>query len=970
MNKPVLERVLDAVFRISRYHAWWVVILCFGLVGASVYYVRDVPIRSSFLDLLPERDPLIEEYRRNEEYLGQNDYVALLLRLTPEMQAADEELAATRSELNALSPSSTVRADILREDLLERRQKLLLQAAEAIAARFRDDEEFIDVSYLVDRSSNIPEQYLVLFRLDDASLRQIEESLALAQRSIATGALGDLPGDAADLGGVYAYASEVLTESAEEVLRPGGATLTEEALASLRAGLQELSTLNTVALGALRSMDALPEVTTAANALTEIFAPGAEDGMAQPEPVISADRTKLLLTVRPRFPNQRGVEYSAMIMDRVREHLAEVDLESLGVSVGTTGTYAFAAATNRIVNGDMLRTTIIASVGVIVIFLLAFGSVFYSVVVTIPLLVSVVMTVAWAKFAMNGFNLVTTFLPALVLGLGIDYAIHIVSRYSEERVKGISLNRALRVAILQKGKASLFAAATTSLVFLGLLTARSRALFEMGAITSMGILLAFLATLFLLPALITLYHFLFHRRHREGIVSLAPRLSGLFGYVTGKSRAILAIVLVLTFFVLFQAAQTSFVFSSNDLVPREESQEVLDEILAAFGRSQATFGAGFTFYASSEEELTRIVTALEDHPLVRGVESVWNELPVNLGEQQRVLNDIGIASYVEQLGALESTLARRDAVLDEIDRLLADFSLLQFLALTGAQIEFAQEADYLQAQLLDVRAQLQIVDIASSRVALGDLQRALSRLDASLAQIRDLPPLEELVRDILAGFPEGLRAQYITTDGQFIIKAGVGPEIYDGNNLNSFDAFADELTEDYFGMPLVAQQLEAYMKRDFVVSTGLAAGLIALTLWGTLGGALRAILAAAPLILGYIWMLGGMRLLNVDFNFLSITISPLLIGIGVDNGIHILHRVQEERAVDPAGAIERGVALTAVPVVVTTLTTMLVFASLLVARTPGLRFLGGSALLGIGFTLLFSLLFLPAAIHAIRRGRV
>jgi len=103
--------------------------------------------------------------------------------------------------------------------------------------------------------------------------------------------------------------------------------------------------------------------------------------------------------------------------------------------------------------------------------------------------------------------------------------------------------------------------------------------------------------------------------------------------------------------------------------------------------------------------------------------------------------------------------------------------------------------------------------------------------------------------------------------------------------------------------------------------------------------------------------------LQIDFNFINITISPLLIGIGVDNGIHILHRYAEERAIASEGAIERGGRMTAVAVIVTSLTTMLVFGSLLLARTPGLRLLGTSALLGIGFALVFSLLFLPAAIR-------
>ncbi|UCF09707.1 MAG: MMPL family transporter [Candidatus Bipolaricaulota bacterium] len=969
MRKPFLERLLDGVFRISRYHAWWVVLLSLGLVGVSIYYVGDVPIRSSFLDLLPGNDPLIDEYRRNEEYLGQNDYVAFLLRLTDDAQARDPEISRALEELSTLDGSHDVLADELWEAIYERRGELLLNAAEAVAASMREEEEFIEVSYLVDRSANIPDQYLLLFRLDDERLQQIEESLALAQSSAAAGALADLPEDAEDLAGIYRGIHDLLSETLEDALGPGGEGLTPETLQAVRGGLSTVTGLNATVLSALANLHTLPDVTAAALSLTEIFAPS-DEGPREPEPVISADRTRLLLTVRPRYPNQRGIEYSALVAEAARSRLDALDLDALGITVGITGTYAFAEATNRIVNGDMLRTTIVSSIGVLLIFLVAFRSLFYSIVVTIPLLTSVVLTVAWAKFAMNGFNLVTTFLPALVLGLGIDYAIHIVSRYSEERVQGISLNRALRIAIQQKGRASLYAAMTTSLVFLGLLTARSRALFEMGAITSVGILLAFLATLFLLPALITLYHFLFHRRQRESIATLAPRLVSSFRFVTGKGRAILVVVLVLTFFVVFQAAQTSFVFSSTDLVPREESAEVLDEILEVFGQGEATFGAGFTFYAGTEDDLTRISTALEGHPLVRDVKSVWDQLPVNLGEQQRVLEETDLSGYIGRLEVLDASLAGRARAIDEIDQLLSDFALVQYFALLNAQVAIANASDHIQAQLIEVRRQLRGLEIAPARVAIGDLRRAMERLDANLTAIADLPDLATLVRDILAGLPEGLRAQYITNDGQFIINAGVGPDIYDGDNLRRFDEFAATLGADYFGMPLVAQQLEGYMKRDFVISTALAAGLIALTLWGSLGGLLRAALAATPLILGYVWMLGGMRLLDVNFNFLSITISPLLIGIGVDNGIHILHRVREEHAASPDGSIERASSLTAVPVVVTTLTTMLVFGSLLVARTPGLRFLGQSALLGIGFTLLFSLLFLPAALRVVGSRRV
>jgi hypothetical protein len=133
---------------------------------------------------------------------------------------------------------------------------------------------------------------------------------------------------------------------------------------------------------------------------------------------------------------------------------------------------------------------------------------------------------------------------------------------------------------------------------------------------------------------------------------------------------------------------------------------------------------------------------------------------------------------------------------------------------------------------------------------------------------------------------------------------------------------------------------------------------------------MRPLLAAAPLVLGYVRMLGGKRVLKIPFNFINITISPLLIGVGVDNGVYLLVRYMEERGVNREGAMERSGKTTATAVIVTSVTTLAVFGSLLLARTPGLRVLGICALLGVGFALLFTLLFLPAAFRVERGKRV
>lgn len=926
--RPIKERVFRRIFRLSRYHAWLVLIGVLLLTGATTYYVRNIPIRSSFLALLPQNDPLVNEYRHTEESLLQTDYLALLVTL----QNPDELSSA------------------------ERRKKLLA-AAEAISKQVKADPGFSSVTYLQEPAPEIPDQYLVLYRLDKQELSQIEQSITLAQQSIASGESSALP--KVDLTNAYQQVGQAF----DQALSNGGLGGGGSGTAAIETQLDGVSNLNQAVLGTIDGINNLPAVTSAVQDLTRIFAPSQAEVTRSPEPYLSPDNTRLLMTVQPVYPSERGVSYCTTVMKSLRGDLGGVDLASLGVTVGVTGTYAYNDETNSVINRDMERTTIISSVGVLVIFFLAFGSISYSLIALIPLLVSVVLTMGWAKIAVGGFNLLTTFLPALVLGLGIDYAIHLISRYSEERRRGVSLNRALYIAILRKGDASFVAAVTTALVFLGLLFSHSRALFEMGVITSMGVLIAFAVTLVLLPALLTLLHFVFRVRHREGAINYAPHLARFFHGVTSKGRAIFVIILILTFFILFQAAQTRFIFASTDMVPRVKSQDVLADIQKHFGASSAALGDSFVFFASDEQALSTVVSKLKSNSLVTQVDSALQLLPVNLSEQQKVLNNLNIPAYIAQLDLLDKSLADRASAQTQIRTLLTQFGLLQYVAALNGEVDVALLGSKIQQELLTVQNRLRELDVATARGRVEALRDALTTFDQDLAQVRDLPSVETLLRDILKGLPEGIAARFMAPNGDYIVRAWIAPAIYNGDNLQQFDAFAASFSDHYFGMPLVAKQLEMYMKRDFLVSTLLALLLITITLWRSLGGWVRTVLAASPLLLGYIWMLGGMRLLQIDFNFINITISPLLIGVGVDNGIHILHRYREERELDPQGALERGSQKTAVAVIITSLTTMLVFASLLFARTPGLRILGISALLGLGFTLLFSLVFLPAALH-------
>ncbi|MEE9541558.1 MAG: hypothetical protein V3V77_01140, partial [Candidatus Bipolaricaulota bacterium] len=160
---PIGKRILELVFGITRHHAWLVLLLVLVLTGVAGYYVRELPIRTSYLDLLPEDDPLINEYREHEAYLAQSDYITLLL--------------------TALEPDEFVLA---KEDLLG-------DAAATIARQLRMNPEFTQVTYLIEPSPKIPDQYLLLYTLDSDKLSRIEASVSLARQTIATEELSLLP---------------------------------------------------------------------------------------------------------------------------------------------------------------------------------------------------------------------------------------------------------------------------------------------------------------------------------------------------------------------------------------------------------------------------------------------------------------------------------------------------------------------------------------------------------------------------------------------------------------------------------------------------------------------------------------------------------------------------------------------------------------------------------------------------------
>jgi predicted RND superfamily exporter protein len=121
------------------------------------------------------------------------------------------------------------------------------------------------------------------------------------------------------------------------------------------------------------------------------------------------------------------------------------------------------------------------------------------------------------------------------------------------------------------------------------------------------------------------------------------------------------------------------------------------------------------------------------------------------------------------------------------------------------------------------------------------------------------------------------------------------------------------------------------------------------------------LLAFLPVVLASIWTLGLMGLFRINLNFMNMIVFTMVLGVGIDYVVYILHRWQEKKGVPK----EIGLTQVGKSVLLAGLTTLIGFGSLILSGYPGLRSMGAVALLGVGFSFLLSMTLIPVLLRKI-----
>jgi predicted exporter len=268
----------------------------------------------------------------------------------------------------------------------------------------------------------------------------------------------------------------------------------------------------------------------------------------------------------------------------------------------------------------------------------------------------------------------------------------------------------------------------------------------------------------------------------------------------------------------------------------------------------------------------------------------------------------------------------------------------------------AMLADLKQA-LAGLQTRLESADDAAvSRTLKTFEERLAGSLSEDLHKLREVSTPKPI---LLSDLPAGLRERYVSPDGKWLLRVFAKDCLWDFGPLEHFTEQVQKVDPEATGKPFGTVEGLKAMK-DGLQRAGLYAFLvIAAVLLCDFRSLRNTLIALAPLVMGVTLTLGILGLFGVPLNPANMIAFPLILGVGVDNGVHVLHdhliRRGEGRTTI-SHAIGRGVLVKA-------LTSMIGFGALMISSERGLAGLGLLLTLGVGCSMLSGLVFLPAVLH-------
>jgi len=677
---------------------------------------------------------------------------------------------------------------------------------------------------------------------------------------------------------------------------------------------------------------------------------GAAEGSLPQRYSFSADKEKLLLEVAAVHDVTR-IEHMKPFVAHLEAVVSDVQASAQDVRIGLTGMPVMYAQDERAVLDNFALVSILGLLGILAVFIIGFEQVGLPSLAVIPLLMGVLWTLGIQGAVVPELNMFNLLFPVLLFGLGIDFAIHIINGFTHRRSQGDDTEAALVSCFETVVPGLLAGAITTAAAFLVLLVASLKGVRDLGFTAGIGVAMALIAMLTVLPALLVLWD---RRRDRRG--ELVPHvtfvaIARIGGLVQRSRYGILALFMAVTIVLAYFAPRVGLERDSGKLQAPDKPAAVLQhKIVEAFeiGLEPSIF------FAKDLAEAGRIQRAAEQGRTIGTVLSITQAIPTDQAEKAPLLSAIG--EKIERVAQRESPPPHSYAAaeLQELRDRLASVKRSSIDLTLLARLIYGAEAQGLVGEVRDALNRIDARVNAASVDRLRYLDSLIAHeVDEALGLFRAMANNRSVSVDDL---PRSLVDRVAGEDGAWMVVVRSNRYAFEEDFLNGHVEELESIHSEVAGLVPTWKRMLEKIIADIPLITSLTLAAVALFVLISLRSIRGTVLALTPLLVGLIWTVGVMGLLGIDFNFISIRAIPLIVGIGIDDGVHLYHRIRHERAIGPA-LTHSGKAI-----VLTSLTTGIGFGSLLLSVHLGVFYLGLTTAIGIVCCLIVSLLLLPALV--------
>jgi predicted RND superfamily exporter protein len=550
----------------------------------------------------------------------------------------------------------------------------------------------------------------------------------------------------------------------------------------------------------------------------------------------------------------------------------------------------------------------------------------------------------------------------MLIGLAIDFGVHLITRYEEELRHGKCQKTAIMKAIANTGQGIFTGALTTAGAFIAMIFTDFRGIREMGIICGGGLLLCLVPMMTLLPVLLL--------RGRQNVMDLDLKEDITRARIENIWLQRPAIVMGVTFALCALAATQIFAgkvkFDYNLMQMQSPSLPSVTFEQLLFRSADKSLLLG-DIVATNLEQAIVLEQRITNLPTVADIDpppdmlqnfnqaSQIKKLPLIRGIKKEIAPidfrppDIQPVNLDDLSATLYSLYGYCGAALEEIGTNDA--------ALSTQMVSLRQAIENLRKTMLSGDAQ----ELAAHAQTLAEFQQAFyNDIRDTFNSMKNQNTSAPLT---VADLPSALRDQFIGVNGQFLLQIYPNVDAWQRTNQERFVSDMRTIDPNATGAPVQLYEYESLLKNSYITAAGYALIAIALMIFIHFRSFTAVFLALLPVAIGTLWLAGCMGFFNVEINLANIMTLPLIIGIGVTNGIQILNRFVEERT---PGILSRS---TGKAVLVSGLTAIAGFGSLIIAQHRGMRSLGQIMAMGLALCMVAALTFLPAFLNLLGRKR-